>query len=71
MTATAWNPQQELGGLRWKEDMRVVSHFGDLIWLKPHYMAGRRIGITDCCFDDDPCPRHAALARSAEEAPND
>ena len=45
--------------LQWKEDMLVTNDFGERVWLGPCYDEdGKRIGITDCCFEDDPCPHH-------------
>jgi hypothetical protein len=52
--------QKTLDDLRWKEDMAVTNPFGEEVWLKPLIVNGERIGITDCCFVSDPCPRHAA-----------
>jgi hypothetical protein len=54
-----------LESLRWKEDMLVTNHFGDRVWLKPCIQDGKRIGITDCCFAEEPCERHAE--RTAEQ----
>ena len=61
MNAT-WDPAKELAGLRWKADMAVVNHFGEHMWLKamPPEPAPREY-ITDCCFIDEPCERHAKL----------
>ncbi len=47
-----------LENLRWKEDMDIINHFGDHVWLKPLFVDGKRVGITDCCFVSNPCPRH-------------
>lgn len=50
--------------LRWREDMRVVNDFDEHVWLGPCLDEnGKRIGITDCCFVDDPCERHAAMVQ--------
>jgi hypothetical protein len=51
-----------LDGLRWREDMPVMSPtYQEMWWLKPHYDEhGERDGITDCCPGSDPCARHAA-----------
>lgn len=51
-----------LESLRWREDMVVVNPFGERVWLKVLYDAtGVRIGITDCCFEDDSCERHKTI----------
>jgi hypothetical protein len=50
-----------LDALRWHEDMVVTNDFDERMWLKPLIVNGKRIGITDCCFESDPCPRHRAL----------
>jgi len=50
-----------LQSLRWKEDMKVKNHFGDFVWLKPLYVKGKRVGITDCCDVKDPCSRHKSM----------
>jgi hypothetical protein len=55
--------------LSWRADMLVTNDFGERVWLKPLLVNeryeedpnGRRIGITDCCFEDVPCEHHAAL----------
>ena len=49
-----------------------MNHFGEHVWLGPCFdQGGKRIGITDCCFVDDPCVWHAALseAQTAARAP--
>lgn len=57
---------RSLTALRWTEDMLVVNPFGDRVWLKPCFNErNERIGITDCCFAEEPCDWHAALAQSA------
>lgn len=76
MSASGWDPHEELKSLRWREDMIVTNDFGERVWLKPLLVNeryeedpnGRRIGITDCCFADDPCLRHAALAAVSVKA---
>lgn len=47
-----------LNSLRWKEDMCIYNDFGEHVWLKPCFLDGVRIGITDCCFASHPCPHH-------------
>lgn len=47
--------------LRWKEDIVVTNYDGVRVWLKPCIREGRRIGITDCCLEADPCVRHKSL----------
>jgi len=59
--------KQLLKTLRWEADMKVVNDFGEHVWLKPHYLNGKRIGITDCCFVDSPCERHRALNKQQAE----
>jgi len=62
-----FDPAATLDKLRWREDMAVTNPFGEEVWLKPAYdAAGERIGITDCCQVDEPCPRHAARASQPE-----
>jgi hypothetical protein len=54
--------------LTWHEDQIITNHEGMRVWLKPCYSeSGKRIGITDCCFADAPCDRHAALTPPAKE----
>ena len=54
-----------LDSLRWREDMVVVNDFDERVWLKPCLNeAGVRVGITDCCFANDPCERHKAMAKA-------
>ena len=67
------NVERTLEGLRWKADMLVTNDFGERVWLKPlfvdeHYRTvdentpgARRIGITDCCFENAPCYRHKKM----------
>lgn len=64
MTASLWDPEAELAALRWRPDMVVTTPFGERVWLKPCYdQLGRRIGITDCCPEDDPCERHLVVLK--------
>ena len=58
MGATQWNPSEELRQLRWKEDMLITNDFGERVWLKPCIVDGKRVGITDCCPEDNPCEHH-------------
>lgn len=51
---------EQLDELRWREDQLATNHFGDRVWLKPCIVDGKRVGITDCCFAESPCERHAA-----------
>ena len=53
-----------LDALRWHEDMVVTNDFDERVWLKPLIVDGKRIGITDCCFESDPCPRHREMANA-------
>ena len=62
MSAESWNVEAELASLRWRANMVVVNHFGERVWLKPLFDAkGRLLGITDCCLENEPCSRHAAI----------
>ena len=57
------DPESVLRSLRWKEDTKVITPFGEHVWLKPCYNAvGKRIGITECCFVNDPCEHHKKVA---------
>lgn len=66
------NPASLIDELRWKADQAVVNDFGEHVWLKPLFVdekfnevpegKGKRIGITDCCFVAEPCPRHKQIA---------
>lgn len=48
-----------LDSLRWKEDAVITNHFGERVWLRVLFNSdGVRLGITECCFADDPCLRH-------------
>lgn len=63
---SVFDPAATLAKLRWREDMAVINPFGEHVWLKPCYDAnGARIGVTDCCSVDDPCPRHALFTPEA------
>lgn len=60
-----------LESLRWKEDMIVINDFGERVWLKPCYNKhNKRIGITDCCFANDPCNWHKKIAESIKSLGN-
>lgn len=63
MKADELGAKEILNGLRWKADMLVTNHDGVRVWLKPYVdrETGKRIGITDCCFEREPCPRHLAI----------
>ena len=50
--------------LRWKADQRVINDFDEDVWLKPFVLDGKRIGITECCFADNPCERHKRIAEA-------
>jgi hypothetical protein len=64
-------PEAILKALRWKEDMKIVNDFDEHVWLKPLFVDGKRIGITDCCFVSDPCPRHREMQKTEDfENPN-
>lgn len=52
----------------WKEDDMIANHFNEIVWLKPcSDRDGERIGITECCFADDPCGRHSEMAKHPVE----
>lgn len=51
-----------LKDLRWEEDMVITNDEGERVWLKPCYIDGKRVGITDCCLESDPCDYHKKLA---------
>jgi len=51
-----------LEGLRWREDMVITNCEGERVWLGPALSSkGERVGITDCCLEDDPCDHHKTL----------
>jgi len=50
--------EELLNDLRWHEDQLVTNHFGDRVWLKPLIQDGKRLGITECCYEEAPCERH-------------
>lgn len=51
-----------LNDLRWKEDMVITNYNNERAWLKPCLDdSGKRIGITDCCLESDPCDRHSTM----------
>lgn len=77
------SPEEVLKGLRWEEDMKIVNDFDEHVWLKPLYVDAdhnavdpdtpgtRRLGITDCCFVSDPCPKHREMQQREDfENPN-
>lgn len=63
----AVDPRELLESLRWKEDQLIVNDFGETVWLKARYLKGKRIGITDCCFVEDPCDWHKSLAENIKQ----
>lgn len=55
---------EALDSLSWTLDDPITNHFGEEVWLGPCFNSeGKRIGITDCCFQDSPCEHHAEVAR--------
>ena len=56
----AWDPRAELASLRWHADMAVITAMGEHVWLKQI-----EHGLTDCCYIDTPCERHAPMSRPA------
>ena len=63
------DPEALLEALRWKADMVITNHDGDRVWLKECFSEGKRIGITDCCFETDPCDWHRALRPQVQHTP--
>lgn len=57
-----------LDSLRWRPGQVVTNHFGDRVFLKAAIEAGRQIGVTECCFVDDPCPLHKPKEKNDDEA---
>jgi hypothetical protein len=62
------DPETLLKDLRWDVDMVVTNPFGERVWLKAAIDNGKRIGITECCPEHDPCPHHAAIAACRRQA---
>ena len=60
----AHDPEALLDSLRWREDIVITNHDGERVWLGPCFLNGKRIGITDCCLEGDPCDWHRALGLS-------
>ena len=51
------------------QDGLEAGEFGQEVWLRACYDAtGKRIGITECCFADDPCDHHRAIVTAAAAA---
>lgn len=66
MCEAEWiDPKDLLQSLRRSEDMVITNCAGERVWLKPCVLDGKRIGITDCCLEDDPCEHHARLTHQA------
>lgn len=61
--ATAAEATKLLESLRWREDIVIANHDGERVWLKPLVVDGKRIGITDCCFEEAPCAHHIEIAK--------
>jgi hypothetical protein len=63
------DPHELLKSLRWDVDDLVTNSFSERVWLKACIVNGVRIGITDCCFEDEPCDHHkqVALGRTLAE----
>ena len=47
-----------LDDMRWGPDMVILNYDNERVWLKQ--IEG---GITDCCFEEEPCEHHAAVAQ--------
>lgn len=62
-----YDPAALLASLRRREDQLFWNYADppELVWLKPHVVGGKRIGITDCCLAEDPCDHHARLTHPA------
>jgi hypothetical protein len=52
-----------LKSLRWEKDMIVVTAFDEKVWLKDLYDGEKLLGITECCYSDDPCEYHLELSK--------
>lgn len=50
-----------LESLRWKADMLITNYENERVWLTEKYIDGKRIGITDCCLESNPCDYHGNL----------
>ena len=61
MTIETVDALELLHSLRWDVDSLVENPFGEVVWLKPCIQNGVRVGITDCCFAEEPCPHHKQL----------
>ncbi len=63
------DPLSVLNSLRWSVDQKVFNCFDEHVWLGPCFdRDGKRIGITDCCFVEDPCERHRAMQDDEDAA---
>lgn len=51
-----WDIDAELKSLRWGPDMVITNYAGERVWLKTD--EEYTYCITDCCLEDDPCPKH-------------
>lgn len=71
LTAHPEDAVEILAALRWKADQLVVNHEGDRVWLKsmPPLPSMTHGYITDCCFVEVPCERHAQFVHYLAEAP--
>ena len=60
------NPESMLAALRLDVDMVFVEPIsGERMWLKEcHDDTGKRIGITECCLEAEPCDWHKSLAKA-------
>lgn len=46
-------------------DKKWVNYFDEHVWMKAFIHKGKRIGVTECCFVDDPCERHLQMEEIA------
>ena len=53
-----------LQSLRWDVDSLIINCFNERVWLKPSFVNGKRIGITDCCFYDNECDHHKQVRKA-------
>jgi hypothetical protein len=64
------SPEQLLKCLRWEPDMLVTNHFEERVWLREAFNKSNiRCGITECCFEEDPCKWHLTLSKTTLSTP--
>ena len=58
-----------LGNVPLTADTVITNLDGAKVWLKDAFdPKGRRIAVSACCPESDPCPWHAAIARLIQSA---